>query len=94
MIRLWALGSSLLTFPLIEELRRLYPKADFSLLATTRNISFFQNQEYFSASMNLFRIRDVFRLIASFNKYDLVVDTEEYFRISALVAYWCGKQSI
>lgn len=93
-IRLWALGSSLLTFPLIEELREMYPEAEFHLLATNRNMGIFQNQWYFNSIFNLFSLLDLFRLLLSFNRYDIIVDTEEYFRISALIAYWCWKISI
>jgi hypothetical protein len=44
-IRLWALGSSLLSFPMIKQLQDYYGKSvQYDLLATSRNIGVFQNQ--------------------------------------------------
>lgn len=93
-IRLWALGSSLLTFPMIKRLRDHYgPDVQYDLLATTRNISVFRNQGYFNHMWNLFSFKDVLTLIFRFKYYDIVIDAEEYFRISSLMALWCGKVS-
>lgn len=94
-IRLWALGSSLLTFPMIRRLRDHYgeEEVEYHLLATTRNRGIFKNQGYFSRTWNLFDLRDVFRLVFAFKSYDIVIDAEEYFRISTLVSLWLGKIS-
>jgi ADP-heptose:LPS heptosyltransferase len=44
-VRLWALGSSLLTFPMIKQLQDYYGKdVQYDLLATSRNIGVFKNQ--------------------------------------------------
>lgn len=93
-IRLWALGSSLLTFPMISRLRDHYgPDVQYDLLATMRNIGVFRNQGYFGRMWNLFSVSDVLKLIFRFKHYDIVIDAEEYFRISSLMALWCGKVS-
>lgn len=94
-IRLWALWSSLLTFPMIKQLEDHYWKnVQYSLLATSRNIGVFKNQLYFSKTYNLFKIKDILTLIFSFKKYDIVIDVEEYFMISAFMSMWLGKINI
>gem|GEM_PF-6698635 len=44
-VRLWALGSSLLSFPMIKQLEDYFGKnVQYDLLATSRNIGVFKNQ--------------------------------------------------
>jgi len=94
-IRLWALWSSLIIFPMVKQLKEFYGNnVEIDLLATSRNIWVFKNQWYFKNSYNLFKLKDFLRIIFSFKKYDIVIDTEEYFRISALLSAWIGKISI
>jgi len=91
-IRLWALWSSILTFPMIKQLKEKYwNNIEIDLLATNRNIVVYKNQWYFKNIYNLFNFKELFKLILSFKKYDVVIDTEEYFRISALVSVWLWK---
>jgi len=93
-IRVWALGSSLLTFPMIKQLKDSFPNIEIDLLASNRNQIVFKNQWYFSKIYNLFNWKDLLKLIFNFKKYDIVIDTEEYFRITALLSCWLGKVSI
>ena len=91
-IRLWALWSSILTFPMIKQLKDHFWKwVQYDLLASTRNIWVFKNQWYFKNMYNLFSIKDLIKLIWNFKKYDIVVDTEEYFMISAFMSLWLWK---
>lgn len=91
-IRLWALWSSLLTFPMIKQLEDYYGKWEqYDLLASTRNIWVFKNQWYFKNMYNLFSFKDLLKLIWSFKKYDIIIDTEEYFMISAFMSLWLWK---
>lgn len=91
-IRVWALWSSLLTFPMIKQLEDHYWKwVQYDLLASTRNIWVYKNQWYFQNMYNLFKIKDLRKLIISFKKYDIVIDTEEYFMISAFMSFWLWK---
>ena len=94
-IRLWALWSSLLTFPMIKQLKDFYwNDVKIDLLATNRNLWVFKNQLYFQNIYNFFDLRTLFELIFKFKDYDIVIDTEEYFRISALLSVWLGKVSV
>ncbi len=91
-IRVWALWSSLLTFPMVKQLIDYYGEwVQYDLLASTRNIWVFKNQGYFKNMYNLFNIKHLLKLICSFKKYDIVIDTEEYFMISAFMSLRLGK---
>jgi len=94
-IRLRALGSSLLSFPMIKQLENHYGKdVQYDLLATSRNIWVFKNQWYFTQIYNIFSLKWFLNTLFSFKKYDIVIDVEEYFRISAFMALWLGKKTI
>jgi len=94
-IRLWALWSSLLSFPMIKQLKAQYGNStQYDLLASTRNIGVFKNQWYFHQLYNLFSLKWLCKLICSFKSYDIVIDVEEYFRISTFMALWLGKVTI
>lgn len=94
-IRLWALWSSILTFPAIKQLEDYYWKnVQYDLLASTRNIGVYKNQWYFQNIYNLFNWKDLLKLIFSFKKYDIVIDMEEYFMISAFMSLWLWKINV
>ena len=94
-IRLRALWSSLLTFPMIKQLEDYYGKdVEYDLLATSRNIWVFKNQWYFHQMYNLFSMKGFLRMLWSFKKYDIVIDAEEYFRISSLISLRTGKITV
>ena len=63
-IRLWALGSSLLTFPMIKQLEDYYGEnVQYDLLASSRNIGVFKHQGYFDTLYNLFSWKDILKLL-------------------------------
>ena len=94
-IRMRALWSSLLTFPMIKQLEEHFWKwVQYDLLASTRNIWVFKNQWYFKNMYNLFSIKDLLKLIISFKKYDIVIDTEDYFMISAFMSIRLWKINV
>jgi len=94
-VRLWALGSSLLTFPMIKQLQDHYGKdVQYDLLATSRNIGVFKNQWYFGQIYDFFSLKGILKMLFSFKKYDIVIDAEEYFNISSLVTLWTGKLAV
>jgi len=86
MIKLWAIGDSILTLPMIRELKKKYPKAQIDVLCHERNKDVYtENKDL--ANVLLFSIKQVWKL---YQKYDLVIDTEPYFHVSALIAAWTG----
>ena len=94
-IRLWALGSSILSFPMVKQLKDHYwDNVQYDLLATSRNIGVFKNQGYFNRMHNLFSWRWLLYVFSAFRKYDIVIDVEEYFKVSTFLALWLGKKTI
>lgn len=94
-IRLWALWSSLLTFPMIKQLQDHYGKnVQYDLLATSRNIGVFKNQWYFGQIYNLFSLKGALKMLFSFKQYDIVIDVEEYFYVSSMISLWVGKLTV
>lgn len=91
-IRLWALWSSLLTFPMIKQLQDHYGEnVKYDLLATSRNIGVFKNQWYFDQIYNFFSLKGFLKILFGFKKYDIVIDAEEYFCVSSLISLWVWK---
>jgi len=94
-IRLWALWSSLLIFPMIKQLKNYYwENIKIDLLASSRNKIVFKNQSYFNEIYNFFSFKDFLKILLKFKNYDIVIDTEEYFRITALLSCYLWKLSI
>lgn len=94
-IRMRALWSSLLTFPMIKQLQDHYGKnVQYDLLASSRNIWVFTRQWYFKHQYNIFKIKDLLKLLISFKKYDIVIDAEEYFHLSSMISLRVGKITV
>ncbi|MBI2658051.1 glycosyltransferase family 9 protein [Candidatus Woesearchaeota archaeon] len=95
-IQLWGVGESILTLPSIEALRKRFPKAEISLLSTPRNGDvYYKNKDIDSImriSLNPFSVFGF--ILKNWKKYDLVIDTEEYLNISAIMSFFAGKSSI
>ena len=80
---------------MIKQLKTRYGnESKYEFLCTSRNISVVQWQWYFSKVLNLFSWKDCVFLIKSFKEYDVVIDCEEYFRVSSLLALRLGKISV
>ncbi len=94
-IRIWWLWSALLTFPMIKQLQDTYgTSVRYDVLGSARTLSLMKRQWYFTSYFDLFRIKDLLKLLFSCKSYDVVIDTEEYFRTTTLLSMWLGKISI
>ena len=85
-IKLWALGDSIVALPMIQGLRKSLPKAKIDVLVHKRNIAPFMNNKDISAIIE-FKLANVMGL---FRKYDVCIDTEPYLNISAVISFWCA----
>ncbi len=96
LIQLWGVGETILCLPTITELRKKYKKAKIDVLTTDRTKDvFFQNKDIDSlrlVSLSPFSL--LLFMLANFRKYDLIIDMEEYLNISAILAFFLGKQRI
>lgn len=92
-IKLWALGDSVITLPMINSLRKEYPNSVIDVLVRNRNKDIFRYNKDIN-NVELYEFKRYFKLFFSFKKYDLVFDTEPYLNISALLSVWLGKTTI
>ncbi len=88
-VRLWTLGESLLTLPMIELLHERYPKSIIHVLVTARSKNVFERVPFVNAIV-MWGPHCLSRL----HSYDLVIDTEPYLQISALSSWYMGKYRI
>lgn len=93
-IRLWALGESILCLPMIKALKQADPDSRITVLCTKKNSDVFRGQDFIdacketsSSSIPLFILRNLWR-------FDVAIDTEPHFAISAILSFFCAKRSI
>ena len=95
-IQLWGIGETILVMPAIEALRRKFPKAEISILATSRNKDvFFENNNInrvIRVKLNPFSVLNF--ILKNTKKYDLAVDMEEYLNISAIISFFVGRKIV
>lgn len=84
-IRPGGIGDAVLLMPALKELKRAYPKAKIDLLCEKRNHEIF---ELCTEIDSIFLYDNLAGLTATFRgKYDVVIDSEQWYRLSAVVAY-------
>ncbi len=92
-IQLWGVGETILTLPAILALQRRFLECRIDVLCTTRNSPAYANLggnvSVKQISTNPLSIK-LFMLM-NYNKYDLVIDMEEYLNVSAIIAFAVGK---
>ncbi|MFH1133498.1 MAG: glycosyltransferase family 9 protein [Nanoarchaeota archaeon] len=91
-IQLWGLGETTLTLPALSALKRKYPKAEIDILATPRNAAIYAQQPFHTIVRSPLGVL-LFGL-ANCQRYDLVIDFEEYLRIPAVTARLAGKYAV
>lgn len=89
-IKLWAIGDSLLTLPMLKALKTKYPNCQIDVLCHTRNKDVYTGQPFID-EIHLFSPKHVWHL---WKKYDIAIDTEPYLNVSALIAWWTSFFSI
>lgn len=84
-IRPGGIGDAVLLMPVITEIKKAYPKARIDLLCEKRNHEIF---ELCKEIDSLFLYDSYKGLIAALKgSYDIVIDSEQWYRLSAIVAY-------
>jgi len=83
-IRPGGIGDAVLLLPMLHELALLQPDAKIDVLAESRNSEVFSWSPHVSAT---WRYDYPLNLLKLFRRhYDLIIDTEQYYRLSAVVA--------
>jgi ADP-heptose:LPS heptosyltransferase len=83
-IRPGGIGDALLLIPVIEELKTRFPDAAIDVLAEKRNSKIFSLCPLIKTILHYDNGNEL--LIALRNHYDVVIDTEQWHRLSAVVA--------
>jgi heptosyltransferase I len=100
-IKLSAIGDTILLIPVIRELKKQFPHLSISLIVTDINKDVLQRCPYIdnlfvfypSRCLNLiYLIRFIYRL--KNKRFDVVVDADQWLRISALLAYFSATYRI
>lgn len=93
-VRLWTLGESILTLPMIEILQKKFPGAQIEVLVLAKSAAAVFKPFNFIKKIIRIEVKTLFGIFCSLRKYDLVVDTEPYFKLSALLTFWLGKMRL
>lgn len=89
-IRPGGIGDAVLCYPMLAELRRRFPGADLDILAERRNAGLFAVNDLVRRVLRYDRFRGGGLPAALAGRYDLLVDTEQYHRLTALVTFLAG----
>ena len=83
-IRPGGIGDSVLLAPSIQSIKNSYPSANITILAEQRNAGIFQLIRGVDKLLCYDRPRDMLQALQS--RYDVVIDTEQWHRLSSVVA--------
>jgi len=92
-IKLWALGDSVLSLSLIRGVRESYKNCSVDVLIMPRVKDIFESYSIDNI-LCLNSFKDLKRLLRKSNKYDIVFDCEPYLNISAIMSFLIGKHRI
>jgi len=92
-IKLWALGESVLTLPMIKGIRQKYPDSKITVIARKQNKAVYENIPFIDNIIE-FEPKNFLRLFCLFSKFDLSFDCEPYLKLSGLVSWFCAKQRV
>lgn len=91
-IRPGGIGDAVLLVPAIHELKNKFPEAIITVLAERRNASAFALCPCINMVLRYDVPSELFSAVRSY--YDLVIDTEQWHRLSAVVARLCRTQTL
>jgi lipopolysaccharide heptosyltransferase II len=102
-IRPGGIGDAVLTFPMLQALRRYYDEATIDVLGERRNAAIYRINGFVRATYRydegpLASLRTLRTLAA--RRYQMIVDTEQYHRLTSVVAnalrptYICGFDTL
>ncbi len=93
-LRFWGLGETILTLPMLKALKEAAPGSKITVVCTPRNCDVFFAQPFIGECRKTWTWSLPWLVLTSLWKYDLVIDTEPHFAISAILAFFMGKRSI
>lgn len=95
-IMFWGIGSCVNATLILKALKKKYPKSRLTILIPKKNKSLFYKNKYIDDSLFLnLHVRPLIKLLVSKrNKFDLVIDTEHWLNISAIISYFLGRRRV
>lgn len=84
-IRPGGMGDAILLLPAIEAVRNEYPNAKITILAEKRNREAFSLSSKIDEVLCYDRPSDLISVLKG--RYDLVIDTEQWYRLSSVIAF-------
>lgn len=92
-VKLWAVGESVLTLPMIAALKKRFPHASLSVFCRARNKQVYVGLPFIDEII-VCEPESLHAIWSFRSKYDLVIDCEPYLNISALLTSWIGGNRI
>ncbi|MFH1770953.1 MAG: glycosyltransferase family 9 protein [archaeon] len=88
-VKLWAIGDSVITLPLIKQIKKKNPKAKITVIATKRNADVYKDQKFID---NIVLLSP--EILGLANEFDVAFDLEPYLNSSAMLTRFIGKYTI
>ena len=89
-IKLWALGDSVVLLPTLVALKKQFPNAKLHILAHPKNRVVFENQPFIDKIIDF----GVPNILGLFRKYDVCIDSEPALNVSAVISFLSSRYSI
>ncbi|MEK6887005.1 MAG: glycosyltransferase family 9 protein [Nanoarchaeota archaeon] len=89
-VKLWALGDSIVLLPTLVALKKQFPKAELHVLSHPRNKVVFEGQPFIDQVID-FGLINILKL---FRKYDVCIDSEPALNVSAVISFFASKHTI
>lgn len=95
-IQLWGIGETILTLPAVGAIKKKFPTSKITLLVTDRNKAVYEHCEYVDEiiSLKMNPLSLMLFVLKNFQKYELVIDFEEYLNNSSIISFFAGKERI
>lgn len=93
-IKLWAIGESVLTLPMIEAIHKTYGvSTKITVLARERNKKVYEGLKFVD-NIIIFEPSQMHKLIPLFKHFDIAIDCEPYLNISSILGRFLAKKEI
>jgi len=92
-IKLWAIGDAVISLPLIRGIKESFPGAKVDVLLRDKVKDIFECYPV-DKIFSLDKFSDIVGLLGKGRRYDVVIDCEPYLNLSAILAFFIGKQRI
>jgi lipopolysaccharide heptosyltransferase II len=89
-IRPGGIGDAVLLIPAIQALKEKFPESSICVLAERRNAAIFSFCRAVDSTYRYDCLRELVKVL--YETYDVIIDTEQWHRLSAVIARLCGAQ--